>query len=472
MRRDPWSWSRARAALVAGVGLLLVAWPTARGVEPAAAPPAPLARYFPRQDLVAYAEFDGLDAHAGLWKKTAAYRLLTETATGAMFDDVLTQLAGRAVSSMPGRPFTVEEIRTVAGHAARSGFAVGLVRKPGEAKPGCLGVVLRGGARGEVRGVVEKLLQAAKGPDVKSPTIDKPGGRKLVVEGGPSPQPGMAWWREGDDLALSVASPEGADLMIEALDGRKPDATGHPGRVALARPDGGFTPVGLAFMERAAFNDLFPQYAAYGLDRLTRIDYRWGFQGDALMTVTRLDSPAPRSGLLALFDQPTFDRKGLTDLPPGLTGFTAFSVDPAGLYDRVAAGFANTDPATRAGFEAYEKTFRARTGQRLRDDVLTRLGPRFTWYSRPSRIDAPAHALAGLARGLFSTPGSALVIEVKDVEAFSKTLDAAMSQAKKQLDDLAGTGAVPPTVKIRKLKDQVEADRDPRQEVARDRQHP
>ena len=35
---------------------------------------AALARYFPRQDLVVYAEFDGFDTHADLWQKTAAYR--------------------------------------------------------------------------------------------------------------------------------------------------------------------------------------------------------------------------------------------------------------------------------------------------------------------------------------------------------------------------------------------------------------
>ena len=54
--------------------------------------PAPLSRFFPRQDLVVYAEFDGLDAHRDGWRKTAAYRMLNETTTGAMLEQTLTRL--------------------------------------------------------------------------------------------------------------------------------------------------------------------------------------------------------------------------------------------------------------------------------------------------------------------------------------------------------------------------------------------
>src|SRR5262245_55296023 len=38
-----------------------------------------VARFVPKDQLVAYLEFSGLDAHAAAWKKTAAYRVLTET---------------------------------------------------------------------------------------------------------------------------------------------------------------------------------------------------------------------------------------------------------------------------------------------------------------------------------------------------------------------------------------------------------
>ena len=53
--------------------------------------PRPLASYVPRQDLVLYLEYQGLDAHAGAWQKTAAYRLLSETKLGTLLEDMAIQ---------------------------------------------------------------------------------------------------------------------------------------------------------------------------------------------------------------------------------------------------------------------------------------------------------------------------------------------------------------------------------------------
>ena len=432
-----------RVAVWAWVGWGLAS-PAALGAGPSK--PAPLSRYFPRQDLAAYAEFDGLDAHDGLWRKTAAYRVLTETSTGAMLEELALQLAGKAMASSPGQSLTQAELRTVLGHAVRSGFAVGVVQTPGQ-PPSCLGLVLRGGARGKVREAIDKVMGA--GP--KAETVDKPKGRKVNVSG-LGPGQGLAWWPEGDDLAFSVGPVTGLDFMIEALDAARPDATAHPDRAALARAEGGFTPIGLAFLDMAAFPVLPPQAAAFGLDRVKRFDYRWGIQGEALMTVTRVVAPAPRSGLLAAFDQPTFDRKGLPALPAGLTGFTTVSVDPASLYDRIAAGFAATDPATRAAFEAIETGVRDLTGHRLRDDVLPLLGPRITYYVLPGKVDAPGNVLAGFARSLLLTPHAAVVIELKDRAAFSRVLDDAMTRIEALLKNQADATSRPPVVRVHRLK--------------------
>jgi hypothetical protein len=162
---------------------------------------------------------------------------------------------------------------------AHSGFAFGIVRKPGEPKPSCIGLVLRGAAQGKVWELVGRILDAGKGPGNKTQVVNKPGGRTVIIEGGP-PSQGFAWWKEGNDLVLSLVSPEGPDILIETLDGMRPDATDHPIRAALARAEGGFTPLGLAFFEMAALPALPPQAAALGFDKITRLDYRWGFQDD------------------------------------------------------------------------------------------------------------------------------------------------------------------------------------------------
>jgi hypothetical protein len=67
---------------------------------------APLARYFPRQDLVAYAEFDGLSAHRDVWNKSAIYRLLNQTSTGALYQQAIARILDLVVANQqetPGR---------------------------------------------------------------------------------------------------------------------------------------------------------------------------------------------------------------------------------------------------------------------------------------------------------------------------------------------------------------------------------
>ena len=46
----------------------------------------PLSRYVPEEGLAGLVEFDGLDAHSAAWKKSAAYKILTETKMGSMLE--------------------------------------------------------------------------------------------------------------------------------------------------------------------------------------------------------------------------------------------------------------------------------------------------------------------------------------------------------------------------------------------------
>ncbi|WP_406694895.1 DUF1559 domain-containing protein [Singulisphaera sp. Ch08] len=424
---------------------ILVACPLLKAAET-----VPLARYFPKQDLAVYAEFDGLDTHGELWRKTAAYRLLNETSTGAMLESVLVQIAERFRSNSTTTLPEAGEMKLLIEHAIRHGFAVGVVRNPGQPQPIWVGAVIRGGGKGKVREVVEKCLAAVREADQKPQAVGKPKGRTVSMEQGPEPR--AAWWQEGDDIALSLLSPVGADVMIEALDGGRPNATAHPDRTALARVADGFTPVGLAFADLSALSPLPPQAAALGFDRVKRVEYRWGIQGDALMTVTRLVAPAPRSGLLALFDQPTFDRERLVSVPPGLGGVTAFSVDFGGVYDRFAAGLAATNPTGRNSLESTAIAFRNVTGLRIRDDLLAQLGSKVTYFSLPSRGDAPSHALAGLAQGFLRTPRYAAILEVKDAAAFAKLLDGAVSKSQAYFRDQFEANKKSPPVRIHPLK--------------------
>ena len=177
--------------------------------------------------------------------------------------------------------------------------------------------------------------------DLRSKIFRRPGGR-TVHQLGTSPDRSVAWWTEQDDLVVSLISPTGPDAIIDALEGRATNAIAHPNRQALLRSEdaGGFEPVGLAFFDMAALPPLPSKAVSLGLDRIKRFDYRWGFQGESLLSIVGAVVPAPRTGIPAIFDQPTFDSRHLPPLPDGLGGFTVVSLDGARVAARVRESLA------------------------------------------------------------------------------------------------------------------------------------
>ena len=131
MRRSP---VHSRPTLpLCGAWVLALALATSASAQAppakkAATPPppdtSPLARYVPKDDLILYFEFSGLDAHAAAWQKTAAYRMLNETPLGAMLEDLGTQIADKALGLRPAPKLSGAEVITIIKHMAHSGFVV------------------------------------------------------------------------------------------------------------------------------------------------------------------------------------------------------------------------------------------------------------------------------------------------------------------------------------------------------------
>ena len=120
--------------LVAGSGL---AW---------GEPPEPLARYIPAEGLAALVEHDGLGAHPEAWKASAAYKMLNETTLGAMLEDILAQVADRALQSGAGAPVSGKELVMLLSHLADKGFAVGYQHNPQPPQPKAVFLVIRDAA--------------------------------------------------------------------------------------------------------------------------------------------------------------------------------------------------------------------------------------------------------------------------------------------------------------------------------------
>jgi hypothetical protein len=423
----------------------------ARGQEaPRRDRPAPLARYFPRQDLVVYAEFDGLDAHRAAWTKTATYRLLNETTTGVMLEQTLAHLLDSLLARQPGVPVEGREAVALGQHLLRSGFALGINRAGGVGFPRCFALVIRDGAARESRALLDRLLRAGAASRAPVRRIEKPGGRTVHALGD-RPPASLAWWSEGDDLVVSLVTPGGVDAIIATLEGREPSAVEHPTRRILTRSEDaiGFEPVGLAFFDMATLPPLPSQAVALGLDRIRRFDYRWGFHGPALQSIVGAVVPAPRTGIPALFDQPAFDVRHLPPLPGGLAGFTVLSLDPARYYDQLVATLKILDPRpVRPGIphpmeQELDGIEQQVTGLRLRRDLLAHLGPRFVFYNIPTQVNAPSHVVAGLAQAFLTIPKSSLIAEVQDRAAVARALETLAERANHPVPIMANPGGGP-----------------------------
>ena len=91
-----------RLLSTAVLGLAVVASALAQAPSaPSAA--IPLARYIPSADLFAYVEFQGVDAHADAWKATAASKILNDTTTGAMLEDIFSQAFNAQIAKLAPR---------------------------------------------------------------------------------------------------------------------------------------------------------------------------------------------------------------------------------------------------------------------------------------------------------------------------------------------------------------------------------
>jgi prepilin-type processing-associated H-X9-DG protein len=403
----------------------------------------PLARYFPAQDLVVYVEFDGLGNHQEAWQKTAAYRLLNETTTGAMYRAALPRVLTLLLREQAGISLNGREFTELALHLFRFGFAVGINRAGGTGPPRSFAIVIRSAAKGEIRQVLDRVLETATPRRSAVANLQKPGGRTVHQQAAGGAQ-SLSWWFEGDDLVISLVSSRSTDAVIDALDGRVKNAVTHPTRQALLRSGDapGFEPAGVAFFDMAALPHLPAEISRLGIDRIKRFDYRWGFHGDGLLSIIGATAPAPRTGIPALFDQPKLDLRNLPPLPAGLADFTVVSLDEAGLAPRLRESLeALIQPGEspdRSGPDRVAAALKEFLGISLHDDLFAHLGTRFTFYNVATRVNAPAHIIESLAQGLFRAPRMALVAEVKNRDPLARSIEKVFDRAQKVLRPVPG----------------------------------
>ena len=117
---------------------------------------APLARYLPQQDLGIYLEFEGLEAHAAAWHKSASYKLLNDTSLGKLLEDIVTQAIDQAQQTAPeGKRVAAADFLNLLKHVARNGLALGFFGKE-EINPRVAIVIRNGNRRGADAGAGQR----------------------------------------------------------------------------------------------------------------------------------------------------------------------------------------------------------------------------------------------------------------------------------------------------------------------------
>ena len=382
--------------------------PAARGAGAAA-----LARRVPLKDLVAYLEFDGLDAHAEAWRASAAYKLLNDTQLGTVLEDLLLQGIELIQEATPAEQrATGAEVVGFIKHIARNGFVVAVSRKgPGHVH---FFAVLRHADRPEFKRLLE-IAETANRLPVGQEKSDRP----EMLQAGRTVHPLGAhanWLVEKGDLILT--SMTNADALLALQSGHQQSAMDHPLRAELIKAADGLRPAAIGFMDMQALAPLTPDAVDLGLGGLKWIDLQWGFQDGALVTRLRVAAPTPRQGVLALLDQPEFGVDTLPPLPANLTGLFVLSVDLAKTYDQVETLMKRINPQSPT--DSPNVGILARHGIDLRKELLGHVGPRLAFCMQAPRGEDAATAASML---MSQVAGFTLTAQVRDEAAVSRAID-------------------------------------------------
>ncbi|WP_337174568.1 hypothetical protein [Paludisphaera sp.] len=413
---------------------------------PAAAPaPPPGPAFAARERLIAFVEFDGLDAHDDAWRQTAAHRMLNDTSLGAMLEQVGVSLLDRASTWLPNRKINGADGVAIVKHLARKGFVAAFHADPSAPK-GFRGVlILRGAATKEEKSLLGRLVVSFMDPASKH-RLERKGTRSVVIvpppgDGKPADE-GWAWWAEGGDIGIALARPSDADACLASVDGKVESAVGHETVTAVAQPDAGLTPALKFFLDAKTDVKLPGSPATPPADSgIQRIEYRWGFQDEALVGATRIVAAKPRQGALAFLDDPSFEAKNVLPLPDGVEHFVSISLKPE-RWASLISGMFQGSPEARARYDAMVEGVRTRGRSDFEADFLGNIGPRVVAYIAPGTSaatgDQPAAPNMADPMALLSAmgpqmPRPVVVAEVADPAKFSRALEAVMQEVNAQL---------------------------------------
>jgi len=236
------------------------------------------------------------------------------------------------------------------------------------------------------------------------------------LRGGP---PCAAFWKEGDDVVLVIAS--GApDAAVKRALASTPRLTASPLLKKVQEfkefktAARGFCNVpGLVKMLGKVDPQAPKVLDTLGLNGIQDVTFYCGFDGAAVRSLVLADIPGPRTGLARLVGGKPFKLDELPPLPADLIGLTALCFDAGALFDGGVELLekllpANEAPAVKAGIAGANQAL----GIDIRKDLIGGLGSLLVSCAAPPE--------GGL---IF---GQTLMIQVKDEKQFARTLEQAL----------------------------------------------
>ncbi len=408
-----------------------------------------LSRYIPSKDLLVYVEHAGLNRHVEGWHKTNAYKMLNDTTLGEMLESVVSDLVDQTAGPMAG--IQGSEVKGLIEFALKSGFVVAINDDPSKEhqNPELMTIVLRDGNGPKAPPVLAKLMAMALG---RAEDVQTPGGRKVKTLKTPAGTI-MASWSEKTDLVfVNAANEEQLNLVYAAIDGKAPSSDESALLKGTGDPTRSFEPVVAALIDLEHIGPLPDQAVAMGLKGVKTIKLQRGFDADALMTVITIDAPKPRTGLLQMFDQPTFLVRDLPPLPKEATGFSVMSLEWGKFFDETIALAKKLHPESVQQIDQVVAGVNQATGLDLKQDLLSKMGPKTVFVGLPSRHTNTIDPWSMMAVLWLQTPKAGMLIEMKDPEGLAATIDKLAAFGNKALDrPAAGPGKKPLKAEFRKV---------------------
>ena len=391
------------------------------------------------EDSVLLIHLDGDLAHAEAFQKTAAYDALYKSGLISFFEKTFERAKAMA-GPLPTKPY-LDALKTI----SQKGLSIAATPGVGEKgpQPWAVAVLHEGAALDKL---ISSSIQLASNGQLK-PT-KKTIGKRTVVRLDVPDAPGveLGWWPEGKHLVITIGL-NAIEQSLTVIDAKAPNVTtnalwakyskseqgeltcfGWLNAVPLRSLFGGM-PVPMKNSEsQTTVQEIL---VTLGLDNLNSIGVQAGINGRSLTSLTSVDAPGERRGLLSLMDQEPIKLADLPPLPEKLSSLMVSSFDSARAAQTildVAVGLEKLLSPDTGDIAAGRDTAKNQLGLDLVDDLLAGLGNVTCLYNDE------AQSGFGIA--------PALVIEVANAEKLNAAWDHLLVQMLPQVSRNKARGLV------------------------------